>query len=205
MLKPLRELLKTEISEKSVPSKIEWLSYFLESMYLSYYTLDSKEQKDILDMNYTYDNWKIKSLELMKSFIERTKKILPQIVHFCLDDFYFILHMRKYYGKNFKYDNFVIYIRDYFILEKPYLNILEYRDKKKFNDIQKKVYEIYPIIKEKYGGMNRSLEKIWSFFSSDTDYNYEKTKNILDKYYNEKKNNKKENDEEKIKLKDKYD
>ena len=205
ILKPLKELLKTEIFEESVSIKIEWLSYFLESMYLSYYTLDSKEQKEILDMDYTYDNWKIKSLELMKSFIERTKKILPQIVHFCLDDFYFILHMRKYYGKNFKYDNFVIYIRDYFILEKTNLTILEYRDKEKFNDIQKKVYEIYPIIKEKYGGMNRTLEKILSFFSSDTDYNYDKTKNILDKYYNEKQNNKKEYDEEKIKLKNKYD
>ena len=74
ILKPLKELLKTEILEESVSIKIEWLSYFLESMYLSYYTLDSKEQKEILDMDYTYDNWKIKSLELMKSFIERTKK-----------------------------------------------------------------------------------------------------------------------------------
>ena len=79
ILKPLKELLKTEILEESVPIKIEWLSYFLQSMYLSYYTLDSKEQKEILDMDYTYDNWKIKSLELMKSFIERTKKILPQL------------------------------------------------------------------------------------------------------------------------------
>lgn len=67
------------------------------------------------------------------------------------------------------------------------------------------MYDIYPIIKEKYGGMNRTLEKILSFFSSDTDYNYDKTKNILDKYYNEKQNNKKEYDEEKIKLKNKYD
>ena len=148
-----------------------------------------------------------KIIGINEKFYRKNKKNITSNCTFLLDDFYFILHMRNYYGKNFKYDNFVIYIRDYFILEQTNLNILEYRDKEKFNDIQKKVYEIYPIIKEKYGGMNRTLEKIWSFFSSDTDYNYDKTKNILDKYYNEKQkqNNKNENDEEKIKLKDKYD
>ena len=97
-------------------AKISWFSSFLENMYLSYYILDSEEKKDILlNMDYTYDNWKIKSYELMKNFKERTKKIFPQIVHFCLDDDYFLLHMQIFYRENFRYDNFVVYIRVYFI------------------------------------------------------------------------------------------
>ena len=52
--------------------------------------------------------------------------------------------------------------------------------------------------------MNKTLEKILSFITMETDYNYEKTKNLLDNYYNKKKNNKIE-DEESMKLKDKFD
>ena len=53
--------------------------------------------------------------------------------------------------------------------------------------------------------MGRAFEQIWNFFSSDTDYFYEKTTNIFDKYYNEKQNNNEENDEKIIKFLDEYD
>ena len=46
------------------------------------------------------------------------------------------------------------------------------------------MYAIYPEVKEKYG-MNRILEKIFSFFWTDTDYDHEKKK-ILDNYYKNK-------------------
>ena len=82
-------------------------------------------------MDQTYDNQKIKLFELIK-VIQK-----DQIVYFCLDDFYFILQMRTYYDKNFKYYNFIIYISNFFILEKPYLNILEYRNKEKLNNMKK--------------------------------------------------------------------
>ena len=69
--------------------------------------------------------------------------------------------------------------------------------------MKRKVIEIYPIIKERYG-INKVFEKILSYIRIDTDYNYEETKNILDNYYNKKNNNNIENDEL-IKFKDKQD
>ena len=58
-------------------------------------------------------------------------------------------------------------------------------------------------MKEKYG-MNRTLEKICSFFSIHTDYNYEKSKELLDNYYKNKQKNKKDDDES-VGLKEKQD
>ena len=52
--------------------------------------------------------------------------------------------------------------------------------------------------------MNRTLEKICSFFLSSTDYNREKTKELLDNYYKNKQNNKKDDDES-VGLKEKQD
>ena len=65
------------------------------------------------------------------------------------------------------------------------------------------MYAIYPEVKEKYG-MNRIFEKICSFFWTDTDYNHEKTKEILDNYYKNKRKNKMDDDEA-VGLKDKQD
>ena len=81
--------------------------------------------------------------------------------------------------------------------------INEYRDQEKYKEIQKKVYAIYPKLKEKYG-MNRILEKICGLFV-DNDYSYEKSKKLLDDYYNKKKNNKIEDDDENSNLKEKQD
>ena len=61
---------------------------------------------------------------------------------------------------------------------------------------RKKVYTIYPEVKEKFG-MNKILEKIYSFFLIDGDYNNEKTKEILDET--------KMDDDEAVKLKEKQD
>ena len=52
--------------------------------------------------------------------------------------------------------------------------------------------------------MNRTLEKICSFFLSSTDYNREKTKELLDNYYKNKQNNKKD-DNKSVGLKEKQD
>ena len=65
------------------------------------------------------------------------------------------------------------------------------------------MYSIYPEVKEKYG-MNRTLEKILSFFFDDSDYNNEKTKELLDNYYKNKQKNKKDDDES-VGLKEKQD
>ena len=202
IINPLKDLLKININNTFF-SLYRTLSRFLEYMGLSYYTLTQNELDDILIMDFTYENWKKKSLVLINNFTERIKKEFPPETLFCFDDIYFVFHIQTIYGDRYKSNNFFNFIRDYFILEETSYDIKEYRDSKKYNEIKKKVINIYPKIKEKYG-MNNILEKCLSFIFLDNDYNYEKTRNILDNYYNKKKGNKIDDDES-IKLKDKQD
>ena len=186
------KIKKKEIVTDSIYTAI--FSNFLVSMGLSYYILTSEEKKEIMEMDYTYDNWKIKSQELIENFNIRIKNAFPKMLWFCLEDKYFILHIRICYHKDFKINDFIIFIRDYFILDDSLPLILENRECQLFYDIKKKVHEIYPEVKEKYG-MNRILEKICSFFWFDSDYHHEKTKKILDDYYKNKQKNKIDDDE----------
>ena len=200
IIEPAKKLLKENINNFVGVGSI---SLFLYRFGLSYYTLTQEEKEEILDMDFTYENFKIKVPELMKSFNERLKKEFPKMALFCLDDIYFICHIRICSGKDFRYDNFLVFLRDYYILDDTPWPINEYRDQEKYKEIQKKVYAIYPKLKEKYG-MNRILEKICSLFV-DNDYSYEKSKKLLDDYYNKKKNNKIEDDDENSNLKEKQD
>ena len=199
----LRIKLKERVTDSIYNTATGVFSDFLISMGLSYYILSPEEKKEILEMDYTYDNWKIKSQELIESFNIRIKNAFPKMLWFCLEDKYFILHIRICYDIDFKINNFIIFIRDYFILDKSIEFILENRECQLFYDIKKKVYAIYPEVKEKYG-MNRILEKICSFFWTDSDYHHEKTKEILDNYYKNKRKNKMDDDEA-VGLKDKQD
>ena len=172
-------------------------------MGLSYYNLTQKEKEDILDMDFTYENWEKKSIELINNFIGRIKNTCPHIVWFCFEDIYFVFHIQIVYKAEFRLNNLFKYIRDYFILDYTTYEIKKYRNPKLYNEIKKKVIDLYPIIKERYG-MNKFLEKILSYFCNDTDYNFEATRKILDNYYNNKNNNNLD-EEELIKLKNKKD
>ena len=174
-------------------------------MGLCYYTLTPKEKEDILDMDFTYENFKEKSPSIINNFIKRVKKEFPSSLSSCADDIYFIFHIQFCYQESFSFKNFIEYIRDYYILDETIPNLQNYRDDKKYKEMQKKVIDIYPEIKEKYG-MNRILEKFISFFTPNTDYYSEKTKKILNDYYEKKKNkNYKIENDETIKLKEKED
>ena len=201
IIEPVKKLLK-ENMKTSVDKLI--LSTFLFHFGLSYFILSEKEKEEILDMDYTYENWKIKVPELMLAFKERLQKVFPKLALFCLNDFYFILHIGMVSVEYYREDRFLIFIRNYYILDDTTWPVKEWRDQDKYKEIQKEVYAIYPILKEKYG-MNRTLEKILGFFIFN-DYSYEKSKKLLDDYYNKKKNNKNEyDDDEKINLKEKQD
>ena len=203
IIKPLKEKLKPEIKadEKSFfpNGAISCLSSFLEIMGLSYYQLTPKEKEEILEMDFTYDNWKIKSIELINSFIQRIKDTSPQIAQFCFDDIYFIFHIQIIYSYEFKLKYLPTFIRDYYILNETRDFLKKYRNSEIYNNIQKEVFVEYPRIKEECG-VNRILEKILSYFIEDTDYHYEKTRKILDDYYN-KKNEIKDEDSESLKHK----
>jgi hypothetical protein len=204
IVKPLKDLLKREINSTYFNSVYySMLCSFLGIMGLCYYTLTPEEKEVILNMDYTYENFKEKSPSIINNFIARIKKAFPASLSFCFDDIYFILHMQIVYREYFSFNNFVIYVRDYYILDDTISLIKKYRDDEEYNKIKKRVIDIYPELKEKYG-MNRILEKIVSFITKNTDYDNEITKKILDDYYYKNKNNKKEN-EESIRLKDKQD
>ena len=205
IIKPLKEKLKPEIKadEKSFfpNGAISCLSSFLEIMGLSYYQLTPKEKEEILEMDFTYDNWKNKSIELINSFIQRIINASPKNTHFCFDDIYFIFHIQIVYNYEFKLKYLPTFIRDYYILNETRDILKKYRNSEIYNNIQKEVFVQYPRIKEECG-VNRILEKILSYFIDDTDYHYEKTRKILDDYYNKKNGIK---DEESESLKDKFD
>ena len=205
IIKPLKEKLNERIKGGKffflTGVTYSCLSGFLKIMGLSYYNLTQKEKEEILEMDFTYDNWKIKSIELINSFIQRIKNASPQIAQVCFDDIYFIFHIQICSENEFKLKDLPTYIRDYYIFNDTIIPLKEYRNSEKYNDTQKKVIARYPRIKEECGG-NRILEKIRSYFILDTDYNYEKTRKILDDYYNKKNEIK---DEESESLKEKFD
>ena len=204
IIKPLKEKLNKRIKEEefflATGVTYSMLSSFLGIMGLNYYNLTQKEREEILEMDFTYDNWKIKSNELINSSIQRIKDASPKIVEFCFDDIYFLFHIQIISEYEFKSKYLPIYIRNYFILNDTIDPLKKYRNSEIYNNIQKKVFVLYPRIKEECG-RNGIFEKIISYFT-DTDYEYEKTRKILYDYYNKKNEIK---DEESKSLKDKFD
>ena len=124
------------------------------------------------------------------NFVKISQDIFPIELKFCFEDKFFPLYV-VVLKDTFKKNNFINYIRDYFILDEGHVYFNEFRDEKLFNKLQKKIIEIYPIIKEKYG-TNRFIEKFFSYMNPENkknDYNIKYIKNILDNYYNKNKNN----------------
>ena len=135
----------------------------------------------------------------LKSSLERSKNVCPQEVRFCFDDNCFIIYVQVIKKCEFRSNNFLHFIRDYFILNRNTEFLKEYKDEEKFKEIQRKVFNIYPVIREKY---TSKLYELIDFFRGECDYNFEITKNMLNNYYNK---NNRIKDEETINLKDKID
>ena len=131
-------------------------------MGLSYIILDKKEKEKIRDMEFTYENWKNKSLILMNDYINRNKKISPPEIIICFDDICFPMFVQMSYGTNFESNNFLKFIRDYFLLEGYKETFEGLRNENLYNNIRKQMIDLYPTLKEKYG-MNKYLEKFLSY------------------------------------------
>ena len=176
----------------------EAISDFMFRLGLSYDILTKSEKKEIFEMDFTYDNWKKKSEILYNNYLMKCKKNCPKKIHFCLNYTIFVINVLSNYDCELTLNNFLRFIRDFFILEKDVSDYEKFIDMEEFNNLKKRVIEIYPELKEKYGA-NRTLEKNFLyFFDKYNDYNYEIMRNILDNYYKNKNN--KNNDDEKIKL-----
>ena len=130
IIKPLKEIMKKKVNSNHFFDRYYkvYLSTFLENMGLSYYNLTQKEKEDILDMDFTYENWKQKSIELINNFIGRIKNTCPHIVWFCFEDIYFVFHIQIVYKAEFRLNNLFKYIRDYFILDDTTYEIQKYRN-----------------------------------------------------------------------------
>ena len=176
------------------------ISGFMLRLGLSYKILTKSEKKEIFEMEFTYDNWKNKSKILYNNYLMKCIKNCPKKIDFCLEYNIFVTDVLSCYQCELTLNNFLRFIRNFFILEERIDLYEQFMDMEEFNNLKKRVIKIYPELKEKYG-VNRTLEKNFlCFFDKYNDYNYEIMENILDNYYKNKNN--KINDDEKIKLKD---
>ena len=136
--------------------------------YISFGNFGKKEQwgkeKEILEMEFTYDNWKKKSEILYNNYLMKCRKNCPQKIDFCLNYSIFVTDMLSCYECELTLNNFLRFIRNFFILEKRLYCYEKFIDMEEFNNLKKKVIEMYPKLKEKYGA-NRALEKIFYIIS----------------------------------------
>ena len=185
---------------------IDSLDYFILQMGILYIHVAEEDRKEIFQMDFTYDNWKNKSLDLLNNYKERIKKLCPPEWHFCFEDLYFIMYIASFPNYIFSSNNYLIFIRNFFILEYGKIFFTEYYNPETYKEIRIQVIKVYPELKEKYG-MNRKLEKFLNFFFDlDSDYKYKNVAEMLDKYYERKNKNKIDEDkEEKVKLKEEQD
>ena len=109
---------------------------------------------------------------------KKNKKISPPEIKICFDDICFPMFVQMSYGANFESNNFLKFIRDYFLLEGYKKTFEGLRNENLYNNIRKQMINLYPALKEKYG-MNKYLEKFLSYIIVDTDYNFEFVANIL--------------------------
>ena len=155
------------------------------------YSLFDKNQKDkLINGDLSYESIKNLSYEVTENNIEDCKKELPEIVHECLKDYCFLMFCQTKGNPKIDRTNFLLRIRDYFILDLDKVDFEGVRNEKTYEEIKSNMKNIYGQLKEQYGGKNPYYEKFLSYFSNDTDYNYPETTKILNDYYKIKKNNK---------------
>ena len=101
IIKPLKEKLNERIKEEEsffgTGVTYSMISSFLGVMGLNYFNLTRKEKEEIIEMDFTYNNFKTKLINLINNFIQRIKDASPQIVQFCFEDIYFIFHIQIIY------------------------------------------------------------------------------------------------------------
>ena len=154
------------------------------------YSLFDKNQKDkLLNSDLSYESIKNLSYEVTENNIEDCKKELPEEVQECFKDYCFLMFCQTQKDPKINKTNFLLRIRDYFILDKNKADFEGVRNEEIYEKIKSDMKNIYGQLKEEYG-MNPYYEKFLSYISDDTDYNYFETTKILNDYYKNKKTNK---------------
>lgn len=180
MNKYIKEKFKKEKDKSYLYDSLDRM--FLNRFGISYLLFNENQKEEFINSDLTYESIKKLSYEVSKNNIKNCKKELPKEIYECFDDYCFIMVCQTEDNHKIDKNNFLLRIRDYFILDKYKNNCGSIRNEKKFEEIRKNMIDIYGQLKEKYG-RNRYYEKFLSFFSNDTDYNYPETKSILNNYY----------------------
>ncbi len=180
---------KENFNKKEFKEKIEnGLQCFLNFFGLSYDLLSDEQKNELLTIDLTYKNCKKLFLKIINEYIKNMKEMWPDELGICYEEKGFISYCHLFKEAKIKKDNFLPFIRDYFLLDFANFPFGNYRDNKLFDKIRKEMEQIYPIFKEQYG-KNRYLEKLLSYVEENNDYNFEITRKILDDYYDKKKKN----------------
>ena len=196
-------LIKRHLHSKNLNPKEKERSYDGSRMFasicgISFNLLNEKEKELLLNMDLSYDNCKKMFLNILDEYINKMKEIWPKDLEIYYQEKGFIAYCHCLEEATIKKDiknnhnNFLRLIRDYFLLDYGKSFIGYYRDNNLFDKRRKEMEKKYPELKEKYGIKNRYFEKLFGFLGDEnSDYYYEKIRNILDDYYNkEKKENK---------------
>ena len=114
-------------------------------------------------------------------------------IHICFKDKEFIDYTFKYStATTLNMNNYLIMIRDYFILDVAKDVYDKYREKFLFDEIQKEMKREYPSLKEKYHEKN-IFSKIYNFLFV-TGYALDKTNETMKEIFKNYNNNKKEDE-----------
>ena len=195
----LDEIIKEKFSRIKYSIEVQCaLGNFLYVIGLNENLLNDDEKKQILNMKLTYDNCKKFALNHYDKYIEKAKDECPSEIYICFEEKIFITYCITYRKAEINKNNFLYFIRDYYILDKYKECYGDYRNNSIFNKIRDKMIDLYPVLKDEFGRKNKTFDKFMSFFEVDNDYNNEFIKGLLNNY--EKKNKNKY-----IKLKQKED
>ena len=177
-------IIKKKLSE-NLKNIDYYLGSFFEDLGIKYGLLSTQVKKELLTFDYTYENCKNFVQKLYNEIIDESKKYLPIEAYICLEEKGFIYYSQIYKKTKIKKNNFVEFIRDYFILDKAKKRLSYYRDQQLFDEVRMKMIDIYPFLKDNYG-TNRKLDLFLSYFDEDNDYNNKFLKYILNNYYENK-------------------
>ena len=156
--------------------------YFLFNIGICVNLLDDDEKKEILNMNFTYENIGNFATNYYNKFIEKAKLECPSEIYVCFEDRAFITYCQVEKSE-LKKNNFLTFIKHYFILDDLKKFYGDFRNNKIFYKIRDQMISLYPELKFQYGRKNIAFDKFMRFFEVDNDYNNEFITEILDNYY----------------------
>ena len=164
-------IIKEKILEIKNNLNVYWGFYnFFYDIGICIDLLNDEDKKKILSMNLTYENFGNFATNYYKKFVEKAKKECPPKIYECFEDKAFIIYCEREKSQ-IKKNNFLSFIKNYFILDRFRKFYENYRNNTIFEKIREHMIDLYPILKAEYGRKNIFVDKFMSLFEGDNDYN----------------------------------